>query len=111
MSCPLKYIGQTGRSFNTRYKEHIRDIRRNNSNAGYSNYILNTGHSYGNIIDAIKIIKIEINGKHLNTLEGYHIHRISKEGLHMNDIHNGACNPIFEALYERTLDCGTKYTI
>jgi hypothetical protein len=27
MDCPLKYIGQTGRTFNTRYKEHIHDIR------------------------------------------------------------------------------------
>jgi hypothetical protein len=28
MSCPMKYIGQTGRPFNTRYKEHIRDIKK-----------------------------------------------------------------------------------
>jgi predicted helicase len=26
MDCPLKYVGQTGRTFNTRYKEHIHDI-------------------------------------------------------------------------------------
>jgi hypothetical protein len=34
MDCPLKYIGQTGRTFNTRYKEHIHDIRSNSSNSG-----------------------------------------------------------------------------
>jgi hypothetical protein len=27
--CPLQYIGKTGRSFNTRFKEHIRAIRYN----------------------------------------------------------------------------------
>jgi hypothetical protein len=32
-SCPKKYIGQTGRPFNTRYKEYIRDIK---NNTGYS---------------------------------------------------------------------------
>jgi hypothetical protein len=49
MDCPLKYVGQTGRTFNTRYKEHIYDITTNNSNIGYANHILNTGHSYGTI--------------------------------------------------------------
>jgi hypothetical protein len=46
MGCPLKYVGQTGRIFNKRYKEHIHDIRTNNSNTGYANHILNTGHAY-----------------------------------------------------------------
>jgi hypothetical protein len=26
MECPKKYVGQTGRTFNIRYKEHIHDI-------------------------------------------------------------------------------------
>jgi hypothetical protein len=42
---PLKYVIQTGRTFNRRYKEHIHDIRSKNSNTGYSNHILNTGHT------------------------------------------------------------------
>jgi hypothetical protein len=39
LDCPLKYTGQTGRTFNIRYKEHIQAIRNNNSNSGYSNHI------------------------------------------------------------------------
>jgi hypothetical protein len=27
--CELKYIGQTGRTFHTKYKEHIREIKTN----------------------------------------------------------------------------------
>jgi hypothetical protein len=42
----LKYIGQTGRIFHTRYKEHIQSIRNNNNNSGYSNHILSTGYEY-----------------------------------------------------------------
>jgi hypothetical protein len=57
LDCPLKYIGQTGRTFNTRYKEHTQVIRNNNSNSGYSNHILNTEHTYGTITDTIDIIK------------------------------------------------------
>jgi transposase-like protein len=36
LDCPLKYVRQTGRTFKTRYKEHVHDIRSNNSNSGYS---------------------------------------------------------------------------
>jgi hypothetical protein len=43
--CPQKYKGQTGRTFNIRYKEHIETIGNNNGNSGYSNHILNTGHT------------------------------------------------------------------
>jgi hypothetical protein len=27
--CPLKYVGQTGRTFRTRYRDHIREIKTN----------------------------------------------------------------------------------
>jgi hypothetical protein len=73
MDCPLKYIGQTGRIFRTKYEEHIEAIRNNNSNSGYSDHILNTGHAYRSISDTMKVVKIEKKGKHLNTLEKYHI--------------------------------------
>jgi hypothetical protein len=39
-------------------------------------------------------------GKHLNTLEKYYIHKISKSNLHMNDTYNDTYNPIFETLHE-----------
>jgi hypothetical protein len=41
--CPMKYTGQTGRTFSTRYKKHIHDIRSNNSRSRHLNHILNTG--------------------------------------------------------------------
>jgi hypothetical protein len=69
MGWPVKYVGQTVRTFHTRYKTHIQEIRNNNSNSGYSNHILNTGHSCGSITDTINILKTEKKGKHLNTLE------------------------------------------
>jgi hypothetical protein len=84
LDCPLKYIGPTGRTFNTRYKEHIHDIRSNNSNTGYSNHILNPGHTYGTITDTMEIITLGKKGRYLNTLEKYHIYEICKDNLHMN---------------------------
>jgi hypothetical protein len=81
LDCPKKYIEQMGRAFNTRYKEHIYDIRSNNSNTEYANHILNTGHTYGPIDDVMEIMETGKKAKYLNTLEKYHIHRISKENI------------------------------
>jgi hypothetical protein len=81
MDCPLKYVGQTGRIFNKRYKQHIYDIRTNNSKKGYANHILNTGHTYGTITNTMEIMETERKGKHLNTLERYHIYKASKDKI------------------------------
>jgi hypothetical protein len=99
MDYPLKYVGQTGRTFNARYKEHIHDIRTNNSNTGYANHILNIGHTYGTITDTMEIMKTERKGRYLNTLERYYIYEISKDNLHMNDRNIDIHNPIFKALH------------
>jgi hypothetical protein len=65
--CPLKYMEQTGRIFNIRYKEHIHTIRNDNSNSEYSNHIRNTGHMYGTITDTMDVIRTGRKGRHLNT--------------------------------------------
>jgi hypothetical protein len=97
--CSMKYVGQTGRTFNTRYKEHIYDIKSNNSNMGYSRHILDTGHTYSTI-DTMDIIRIGRKGQYLNTLKKYYIHKINREKLHVNDINIDKHNPIFDELYK-----------
>jgi hypothetical protein len=59
--------------------------------------MLNTGHTYGTIMD---IIKTGRKGKHLNTLEKYNIYRINEDNLHMNDTYIDIYNPILETLHE-----------
>jgi hypothetical protein len=81
-------------------QEHILAIKNNNRNSGYSNHMLNTGHKYGPITDTMDIIKTHKKGKHLNTLEKYHIHKLYKKSLHMNDSAIEANNPIFKTLQE-----------
>jgi hypothetical protein len=100
MECPKKYIGQTGRTFNIRYKEHIHDIRSNNGNTGYANHILNTGHAYGTMTDTMEIITTGKKGKHLNTLERYYIYKANKEDIQMNDTHRETYNPIFQVIHK-----------
>jgi hypothetical protein len=75
-----------------------KQIVNNNSNSGYSNHILSTRHAYECITDTTNIIKTEEKGKHINILEKYHIYKISKNRVHMNDKHIDIYNPIFETL-------------
>jgi hypothetical protein len=40
-TCQKVYIGQTGRTLHTRYKEHIRNIRLNKDETSYAQHVLN----------------------------------------------------------------------
>jgi hypothetical protein len=71
LDCPVEYVGQTERTLNPRYMEHIYDIKSNNSSTGYSSHILNTGYTCVTIEDTMEIIKIRRKGQYLNTLKKY----------------------------------------
>jgi hypothetical protein len=79
LDCPTEYNAQTERTFNTRYKEHIYDIKSNNSNTGYSSHILNTSHTYGTIEQTMEITTIARKEQYFNTLEKYHIYKASRK--------------------------------
>jgi hypothetical protein len=57
LECPKKYIGQTGRTFKTRYKEHIQAILNNRPDTGYSRHIKDAGHAYGSIDKTLTILR------------------------------------------------------
>jgi hypothetical protein len=54
------------------------------------------------ILASMEIIKKHKKGKHMNTLEKYHIHKLYNHNLHMNDRAIEANNPIFKTLHEIT---------
>jgi hypothetical protein len=56
MECGGTYVGQTGRKFRVRYKEHVRDIKNNKENTGYSHHILNTGHKNGTLENTLQVV-------------------------------------------------------
>jgi hypothetical protein len=59
IDCPRQYIGQTGRNFKRRYREHIRYIRNNRNTSGYVQHILETGHAFGRMSGIVEVIKIK----------------------------------------------------
>jgi hypothetical protein len=107
--CSLKYIGQTERTFKTRYKEHIYNRKCNNSNTGYSKHMLDTGHSYDTIENTMDVIRIGQKCKYLSTLEKYYIYKVSRIGLQMNDTNIDEHNPIFEELH-KIIDVSITHT-
>jgi hypothetical protein len=63
-------------------EEHsIQDIKgtftQSDANSRYSNHILSMGHTYGTITDIMDVIKMGRKGRHLNTLERYHIYKLA----------------------------------
>jgi hypothetical protein len=82
--CELKYIGQTGCAFRTRYKEHIREIKTNGQKSKYAQHIFETTHEYGKIEQIMEILHIERKGRMLNAMESYHIYELTKQNLQMN---------------------------
>jgi hypothetical protein len=50
----MKYVRKIGRSFSARLQGHIRAIRSKKDNSGYTQNILNVGHTYGKIEDILQ---------------------------------------------------------
>jgi hypothetical protein len=94
--CPIKYVGETGRPFKVNYREHINVVRTNkHHDSKFAQLILETGHTYNTMDQAMEILHTVSMGPRLNTLERYYIYDITKKGLQMNDTFTDTYNHIF----------------
>lgn len=71
-NCNCFYIGQTGRNFLTRYREHVR-ISENNQSSFYL-HLRNENHSALNIENALTILHKIPKGIEMNILEEFEIY-------------------------------------
>jgi hypothetical protein len=67
-------VGQTGKSFKTRYDEHISDIRHNKDKSKYALHMLQYKHEYSTIEKTLDVLKVVQKGKQLDVLERSHIY-------------------------------------
>jgi hypothetical protein len=95
----------TGRTFKIRFKEHIRDIRNNGQSSKFAQHILDTTHEYDNIENTLEVLYIGRKGRMLDTQERFHIYKISKSQLHLNDKLAETTNPIFDAILDLNRSC------
>ena len=56
-TCGRSYVGQTGRSLNVRFQEHIRHIWKNNHQSAYVQHILQNEHEYGQMNSIMTLLK------------------------------------------------------
>jgi hypothetical protein len=77
--CPLKYIGQTGHTFRTRYKERIREIKTNGQSSKFAQHRYDTqSQYYGTDHESVTYRKKRINAKCTRKLS--HIY-VDKTGI------------------------------
>ena len=69
------YIRQTGRSFKTRYTEHIKARTQPITKSNFAEHTFNTRHTYTDIETNLEILHKLLKGPKLNTTEQYEIYK------------------------------------
>jgi hypothetical protein len=77
--CGLQYVGQTGRPFRIRYQEHKRDYESNSTKSLFAKHLLDNNHKLQPIEDSMSILCFQQKGRKLNTLEQFHIYKVTKK--------------------------------
>lgn len=99
-TCDGRYIGQTRRTFDTRYKEHVRAWKYKTSHSTFAEHLHENQHKITTRDTDMEIIRINNNKKHLLTLqENYHIQKTITEKKHLiNDQTNLANHTLFKLI-------------
>jgi len=96
--CHKAYIGQTGRRFATRFREHEAAFRNNCHTSSFDKHLNEEAHSFGSMHNIMQILHYHRKGPHLNTLERFHIYTEFAANNHLNDNHTVLPNAIFDTL-------------
>jgi hypothetical protein len=83
--CHMKYIGQTDRSFRTRFSEHFRDYKYNNYKSKFAQHLLDSGHTIGPIDSIMDVLYTTNKGKLMDTIERFYIHKETHLNNQIND--------------------------
>ena len=104
-------MGQTGLSFRTRFREHLQDYRYRTGNSKFAQHLWEQNHSFGAIDSIMDVLQVLKKGAMMNTLERYHIYRVTSLGNQINDKRTATCNILFDTLlqHEETRGHPTPY--
>jgi hypothetical protein len=98
------YVGQTGRPFSVRFREHFRDYKHVNNKSKFAEHLLDHHHSFGPMNTTMKILLLTSKGTVMNTLEKYHIYNETHRDNQINDRHTVKPNAIFNTLIHTNPD-------
>lgn len=77
-SCEKFYIGQTGRSFGTRFKEHLPKGKLTNITSNFAKHLVDTNHDYVGFESNCTPLHLCEKGPWMNTLEEFEIYKAYK---------------------------------
>lgn len=95
--CPKYYIGQTGRSFRTRFKEHL-PKKTVTQKSNYAEHLVQCGHNYSSLTNNLKVMHKCNKSRLLSTLENYEIYKavLDEPDNVLNDKINSQANTLFD---------------
>lgn len=102
--CDMRYIGRTGQSFLTRYREHFRDYKYNNGTLKYAQHLLDNKHCIGSINNTMEVLHVMRKGKIMDTLEKFHIYNETKLGQQIDDKNTVTQNILFDTVIQKVSD-------
>lgn len=86
--CEACYVGQTGRSFATRKREHWRSFRlKREDESTFADHLIANNHNPGS---ELQILHLEGKGARLNILEGMEIYKHKRQTDHLLNDHADA---------------------
>ena len=103
----MKYNGQPGRQFYTRFNEHMCSCARKRKKSTYAQHLLDKGCVMDPNVNIMQILHIMKTGNHMNTLEKLCIYKESNRNNQVNDGSITTENKIFYTI----IRYGTPYTV
>lgn len=98
--CSKFYIGQTGRSFQKRFKEHLpRAVNVQKSN--FAEHLVNENHGYSDLTTNLEALHICNKGRTMTALENFEIYKAAKTRPH--DLLNDKCTLLPNILFDTLL--------
>jgi hypothetical protein len=94
----MKYVGQTGSSLCTRFSEHFRDFKYANQKSKFAQHLLENNHFIGPIDNIMEVLRSSSKGKRMDTLERFHIYKVTRENIQINDEYTAKPNVIFSTI-------------
>ena len=91
-------MGQTGRSFTTRFQEHKNAFKNNSHSSKYAKHLIEQNHILDSIQNTMQVLQYQNKGAHLNTYERFHIYMEYINKNHLNNEHTIFPNKLFDTL-------------
>ena len=101
--CKMIYVGQTGRSFRTRFREHARDFKYRTGNSKFAQHLIDQSHSFGSIDSIMGILHVVRKGAMMDTMERFQIYKATSMGIQINDRSTVGSNVLFDTVLSHVM--------